>query len=180
MRIANRLLAFVVSVALIAVSVVIIVEVIAERSSAKPLIIHWHTIQDWAGRNTWKATSVELACLIVLIAGLILLVPQLRRRNPARLPLDTVGRVQAVMSRKGVAVTVRGAVAEVEGITESRVQVKRRRIRVTAQASSLEPGEARALEPTVEQAASDQLSTLHLQTVPRLRVAVLNRRKGRV
>jgi hypothetical protein len=180
MRIVNRLLALVVSLALIATSVVIIVEVIAERSHASPVIIDWHTIQRWGTRNTWQATSVEVACVITLVAGLILLLPQLWRRRPNRLRLETEGPVEVRMSRKGVALTVRGAVTDVDGITSSRVRVKRRRIRVTAQSSTLDPDVARALEPQVEQAAADQLELLHLHSAPSLRVDVLHRRNGRV
>jgi hypothetical protein len=77
-------------------------------------------------------------------------------------------------------VTVRGAVVDVEGITSSRVRVKRHRIRVTAQSSALDPDVARSLEPHVEQAATDQLKLLQLHSAPRMRVAVLNRRGGRV
>jgi hypothetical protein len=180
MRIVNRLLALIVSLALIATSIVIIVEVIAERSRAEPVIIDWHAIQRWAARNTWQATSVEVACAITLVAGLILLLPQLWRRRPNRLRLETEGPVQVAMSRKSVAVTVRGAVVDVEGITSSRVRVKRHRIRVTAQSSALDPDVARSLEPHVEQAATDQLKLLQLHSAPRMRVAVLNRRGGRV
>ena len=88
MRIANRLLAFIVAVAVIVTGVTVIVEVIAARSGAEPVIIGWHSILNWGQRNTWKTTSVELACSIITVVGLLLLLPQLLavRRGSAWIP----------------------------------------------------------------------------------------------
>ena len=47
MRIANRLLAFIVAAALVFSGVILIIEVIAVRSGSDPVIIGWHSILDW-------------------------------------------------------------------------------------------------------------------------------------
>ncbi len=176
MRIVNRLLAFVVALALVGTSVIIIVEVIAARTHHGPLIIHWHAILDWAERNTWKATSVELACAITAASGLILLLPQLFRRRVTRLRIDAGDTTDAAITRKGVTVTIRGAVAEVNGIASSRVKVGRRRIRVKALSTALEGEEMGDLAPEVAEAASQQLEGLRLHTPRRLHVTVNGRR----
>ncbi len=180
MRIANRLLALVVSVALIAVGIILVVEVIAARSHADPLIVHWTAIRRWGERNTWQATSVEVASVCTLVGGLILLVPQLVRRRATRFALDTDGPVTATLTRRSLAVAVRSAVNTVEGVTAAQVKVRRRAIRVTAESASLDPDVSRALVGTVEDAANSQLAALRLSAPPRVRASVGYRRTGRV
>jgi hypothetical protein len=179
MRIVNRLLAFLVALALFGVGVIIIVEVIAARSGSDPLIIRWHAILDWGDRNTWKAASVELASSITAAAGLVLLLPQLFRRRISRLRIDAGATTDAAITRKGVTVTIRAAVAEVDGVASSRVRVGRRRIKVKALSTALEGDVIAELHPKVTEAASEQLEGLRLHHPRRLRVAV-NGRKGAV
>ena len=178
MRIANRLLAFVVALALAATGVIVILEVVAARSNAAPLVIHWHSILRWGQRNTWKATSVELACAITAAVGLVLLVPQLIPRRLQRLTIDAGEDTDAALSRQGVATAMRGAVTDVEGVVGARVKVGRRRIRVNAYAIAAEPENADELEPRVEEVARQHLAALRLHPERRLRVAVSTRRAG--
>jgi hypothetical protein len=178
MRILNRLLAFIVALALVGAGIIIVVEVIAARSHAGPLIIHWHAIEAWGRRNTWKATSVELACSITVAAGLILLIPQLIRRRPSRLTIEADDATDAAVTRKGVVVTIRGAVSEVEGIATTRVKVGRHRIRVNALSAATEPETLDELGPKVEAAATSKLDALRLHPHRRVRVAINGRRNA--
>jgi hypothetical protein len=182
MRVFNRLLAFVVALALFAASVILIVEVIAARSGSGPLIIHWHSILGWGRRNTWKATSVELASAITAAAGLLILIPQLIRRRPGRLRIHTpdvdAPHTDAALTRKGLTVTVQSAVESVEGITRSRVKVTHQRIRVNAQSVVAQSDSADELTPLVTQAAQQRVQELGLLSARRLSVAVTPRRSG--
>ncbi|MCW2548200.1 MAG: hypothetical protein JWN96_2660 [Mycobacterium sp.] len=175
MRIVNRLLAFVVALALVGVGVIIVVEVIAARSGSDPLIIHWHAILAWAHRNTWKDASVVLASAITAAAGLLLLLPQLFRRRVTRLRIDAGTTTDAAISRKGVMVTIRSAVAEVDGVASSRVKVGRRRIRVRALSTALEGEVIGELQPKVTEAVAQQLEELRLHKARRFRVAINGR-----
>lgn len=179
MRIANRLLAFVVALALLALGVIVIIEVISARSGASPVVIGWHSILSWGQRNTWKATSVELACVISAVFGLVLLLPQLRRRRPTRLTVKAGGgATDAALTRKGVVVTVRGAVADVEGVSSSQVKVSHRRIRVAATSSATTSETADSLRSQVKDAAQRAVDELKLTANRRLRVTVATRKKG--
>jgi hypothetical protein len=178
MRIVNRLLAFIVALALAGVCVIVIVEVIAARSNSGPLIVHWQAMLDWARRNTWKATSVELACLITAAAGLLLLLPQIFRRRRSRMRIDAGPALDAAITRKGVTVTIRGAVAEVDGIASSRVKVGRRRIRVRALTTALEGEAIGYLQPTVQETVARDLQGLRLHKTLRLKVLVNGRAKS--
>ena len=178
MRIFNRLLAFIVAAALIVAGVIVIVEVIAARSGAQPVIIGWHSILRWGQRNTWKATSVELACVITAVAGLLLLLPQLRRRRPTRLTVASGDATDAALTRKGVIVTVRSAVGDVDGVSGSRVKVSHRRIKVNATSSAATDEIAQSVKPQVKDAAQHAIDELQLTAKRRLRVNVAGRKKG--
>ena len=171
MRIFNRLLALVLSLAILVVGVIFIVEVIAANTNRGPAIFDWHAMFRWGQRNTWQATSVEITCGIVALAGLLLLLPQLRRRRPNRFELATDHpATDAAVTRKGLRNAMGGAVADVEGVTGSRVHVGRRRIRIDASTSARTPDGTAGVEPAVQQAADELVSQLKL-TGPR-RVAV--------
>lgn len=178
MRILNRLLAFMVALALAGAGLIIVVEVIAARSHAGPLIIHWHAILSWGRHNTWKATSVELACSIAVAVGLLLLIPQPIRRRPSRLTIEAGEGTDAAVTRKGVVVTVRSAVGEVEGVAATRVKVGRHRIRVNALSDATEPETLDELGAKVEAAATSKLEALRLHPHRRVRVAVNGRRNA--
>lgn len=178
MRIANRLLAFIVAAAIVVVGVILIIEVIAVRSGAAPVIIGWHSILNWGRSNTWKATSVEVACAITALVGLLLLLPQLRRRRPTRLTVASGDATNAALTRKGVSASVRGAVNDVEGITNTRVKVKHRRIAVTATSYAATDGTAAELKTEVKQAAQTVVDGLQLTSKRRLKVRVDSRKKG--
>ena len=121
MRIVNRLLAFALALALLAVGVILIVEVIAANTNAAPVIFDWHAMFRWGQRNTWQATSVEITCGIVALVGLLLLLPQLRRRRPNRFALTSEhAATDVALTRSGVRNAVRGAVDDVDGAPAAR------------------------------------------------------------
>jgi hypothetical protein len=181
MRIANRLIALILAAAIIVVGVIFIVEIIAARSGAEPAIYNWHAWLRWGRTNTWKATSVELACAIVALVGLLLLLPQLRRRRPTRLGVEAGdGATDAALTRKGVMVTVRGAVGDVEGIAGSSVKVGRHRIQVNAVSSAATIETANTSKAAVKVAAQQAIDELRLTANRRLRVNVATHKKGGV
>jgi hypothetical protein len=178
MRLANRLLAFIVAAAIIVIGVILIIEVIAARSGAAPVIIGWHSILNWGRRNTWKATSVEFACAITAGAGLLLLLPQLRRRRPTRLTVSAGDATDAAFTRRGVSTAVRGAVNDVEGITTSRVKVTHRKVSVKATSYAATNDTATDLKSDVRQSAQQVVDQLQLKSKRRLKVHVDSSKKG--
>ena len=55
MRLLNRPLAFILAAALIALSVVVIAEVIGFAAHRSPLLVHWTTWYHWARMTHWDA-----------------------------------------------------------------------------------------------------------------------------
>ena len=179
MRVFNRLLAFVLALALLATGVILIVEVIAANTNHGPAIFDWHAMYRWGQRNTWQATSVEITCGIVALAGLLLLLPQLRRRRPNRFQVQVdSAATDAALTRSGVRNVVRGAVEKVEGVSSTRVSVSRNRIKVNATASARTPEVARAVKPAVTEAANGVVESLRLAKPQRVAVSVTDSKGG--
>jgi hypothetical protein len=177
-RIANRLLAFIVAAAIAVVGIILIIEVIAARSGAAPVVIGWHSILNWGRRNTWDADSVEVACAITTAAGLLLLLPQLRRRRPTRLTVTAGDSTDAAITRKGASAAVRAAVNDIDGITSSHVRVKHRKIAVKATSYAATDATAGNLKSSIKQAAQQVIDQLQLTSKRRVKVSVDSRKKG--
>jgi hypothetical protein len=172
MKHVNRLLAAIFALALLIVGALVIVEVIAYRvNSKKPAIVHWHTAYAWAHRTTWKQGSVRVTCIVIAVVGLILLLTQLRRRRPTRLPVNS-DATDAAYTRRSVAATVTAAVTDVDGIRNAKVAVTRRKVTVAATAAATQTEPAQALREPAVTAAQQRLDALDLKRMPSLSVRV--------
>jgi hypothetical protein len=88
MKHANRVLAALLSLALIAAGVLLIIEVIADRVSNHPAVVDWQPAYDWAKRTTWNAGSIRVACAVLILLGLALLIAELKPARVSRLAAD--------------------------------------------------------------------------------------------
>lgn len=173
MRLLNRLLALIVSLALIAGAVVVVVDVVAVRTGHQALAANWLAAYRWAGQVTWVSGEVRLICVLLAVVGLILLALQLKPRRPARLSTDSDNpATDAAYTRRGVKQAVRDAVTDVDGVDDAAVTVHRRRLRVRAKAIATEPAPAASLRDTVTQAARSRLDALQLRRSPKLTVRI--------
>lgn len=177
MRIVNRLLAALLSLALIAVGALVVIEVVADRLNHRPAIVHWHNAYAWAARTEWRTGSVRVSCVALIAVGLVLLVAELKRPRVARLavaaPADGPdATVDTAYTRRGVAAAIRSAVGEVDGIASAAVAVSRRSVTVRATAAAQNDAAARALAEPARAAAEQRLHDLDLRSAPRLSVRV--------
>lgn len=174
MRVVNRLLAALLSLALIGAGVLVIVEVIADRVNHRPAIVKWHGAYDWAARTPWQQGSVRVVCIIAAAVGLILLVVELKRPRVKRLTVAGDGdrdTINAAYTRRGVSAALETAVTEVDGVRSARVKVKRRTVRIRAATSARDMESARQLLEPARVAAQTRLEALQLARTPKLRVA---------
>ncbi|MBV9821593.1 MAG: alkaline shock response membrane anchor protein AmaP [Actinobacteria bacterium] len=171
MRLLNRLLAALLSLALVVAGVLVVIEVVAERLDRGPAIVDWPRLHDWARRTPWQQGSVRTACILLALAGLLLLVAELRRGRPSRLAVRSEV-TDAAYTRRGVAAAIRSAVGEVDGITAATVSVSRRRVSVEASTAGLQPHTAESLREPATAAARHRLEALELAEPPALSVRV--------
>jgi Family of unknown function (DUF6286) len=178
MRTFNRLLAFVLSLAVIVAGVTVVIEVIAQRAGSGPALLDWPALYRWAQRTTWGSAPVRIVSGLLVLGGLALLLAQLAPRRPRRLALhsDNTG-TDAAVSRRGLTRAVRGAVTGVDGIADARVKVRRRRIKVRARTPMSEASQVAAVRDTSTLAAQQHLDALALQKPPALSVRVSSKER---
>ncbi|WP_432994735.1 DUF6286 domain-containing protein [Dactylosporangium sp. CA-233914] len=173
MRLLNRLLTLIVSLALIAGAIVVVVDVVAVLTGQRPTAVDWLGAYRWAGQATWADLEVRIVCLLLALVGLVLLGMELKPRRPARLTTHSDDpATDAAYTRRGVVQTVQTAVTDVDGIDDAAVTVRRRRVRVRARAYAREPAPAAALRDSVTQAARSRLDALQLRRPPKLTVRI--------
>ena len=179
MRHANRVLAALLSLALISAAVLLIIEVIAGRVSHRPALVDWHPAYDWAKRTTWNAGSVRIACVVLILLGLALLIAELKPARASRLAADPAqagaAGIDTAYTRRGLAAAICSAVTGVDGVRAASVKVKRRKITVAATAAAQGKAAARSLRDPVSAAARQRLTALKLHREPTVAVRVTPR-----
>jgi Family of unknown function (DUF6286) len=179
MRHANRVLAALLSLALVAAAVLLIIEVIAGRVSHRPVVVDWHPAYDWAKRTTWNAGSVRVACVVLIVLGLVLLIAELKPARVSRLAADPAqagaAGIDTAYTRRGLAAAIRSAVTGVDGVRAASVKVKRRKITVAATAAAQGRAAARSLRDPIRAAARQRLTALGLHREPAVAVRVTPR-----
>jgi hypothetical protein len=179
MRLANRVLAALLSLALIVAGVLLIIEVIADRVSHRPAALDWHPAYDWAKRTTWDAGSIRLACAVLILLGLVLLIAELKPARVSRLAADPAQAgadgIDTAYTRRGLAAAIRSAVTRVDGVRGASVKVKRRKVTVAVSATTQDKAAARSLRDPILAAARQRLTALKLRRSPSVSVRVTPR-----
>ena len=176
MRVVNRPLGFLLAVALAAVGVVVVIEVIALAVGAKPVLAHWGVWYRWAERTPWKAGVVRFWAVLLIVVGLVLLLLELKPRRSSRLPIESDhDATDAAVTRQGLAGVARGAATTVDGVSNAEVRASRRTVNVTARAAARTADAARGLDEPVTAAVQQRLDDLRLAQPPRVAVTVTTR-----
>jgi Family of unknown function (DUF6286) len=176
-RIVNRVLAALLSLALACLGIVVIVEVIAYRANSHhSALVNWQPFYRWCARTTWLSGTVRGVAIGLIAVGLILLLAELKRPRVTRLAADPdlagADGIDTAYTRRGVAAAVRTAVTDVDGIRGASVTVKRRRVRVAASAAAENRTAAQELREPVTSAAQARLEELHLRHAAALSVRI--------
>ncbi len=173
MRLINRPLALILAVALAAASIIVIVEVVAFAVHGGPLIVHWPTWYQWAGRTRWNALVIKIWSIVLIVVGVLLLALELKPPRVTRLRLRSDEKAtDAAITRRGLAGALRAAVLDIDGISGAAVTVRRGRARIRATSSARDRAAAGALEEPTAEAARRRLDNLQMRHPPRVRVRV--------
>ena len=179
MRHANRVLAALLSLALIAAGVLLIIEVIADQINHRPAVVDWHPAYAWAKRTTWNTSIISVACVVVILLGLALLIAELKPARVSRLAVDpaqaSAAGIDTAYTRRGLAAAIRSAVTGVNGVRAASVKVKRRKVTVAATAAAQDKAAARSLRDPILAAARQRLTALKLHREPTVAVRVTPR-----
>ena len=173
MRILNRFLAFILALAVLAVCVIVIVEVIGYAINGEHVIVDWMSWQRWAERTHFNSTVIKVLSIVFIVVGLILLLAELKPRRVTRVTLQSdESATDAAITTKGIAVVAKAATTDVDGISDASASASHRRVTVTATAAERDKAYAQALTAPVTTAVQTRLDSLRMQRHPRLSVHV--------
>jgi Family of unknown function (DUF6286) len=178
-RLINRLLAALLAVAVVVLGVLVVIEVVHHWYSSTTAVLHWRHAYSWAQRTHWTQGSIRTTCVLLVLAGLVLLVLELRPAAVSRLAADPdqtdTSGIDTGFTRRGVSAAVRSAVQDVDGVRSARVTVGRRRVVVTATTAARDQAAADGFRDPVSAAAQQRLAELRLRSTPSVSVSVTPR-----
>ena len=173
MRIVNRFLAFILALAILAASVIVIVEVISYAINKKSLIVDWMRWQAWAERTHFNSTAIKVVSIILIVVGLLLLLAELKPRRTTRLGLQSDDMAtDTAITTKGIAAVAKAATTEVDGVSDASASASHRRVTITATSTERDKGFAQGLTAPVTTAVQTRLDSLRMQRHPRLSVRI--------
>jgi hypothetical protein len=169
MRQANRILAIVFALGFMFLALLIVVELIFERSGAGPAIVNRHSIYNWMASRTWDSRSVRIIGGLCALGGLVLLALQLIPRKKPRLRVRGADdEIDVGIDRHSVVRTVQQAVGDIDGISRARVALRGNKVTVDARRRA-EQSEETTTE-TVADVTHQAVDALHLRRPPRIMV----------
>lgn len=170
MRIANSVLAVLLSLLLIAAAVLVPVEVVFALLDREPWVVPWQGLADSLRNNTWDTGPVRAALIALGVLGLLLLAAEFKPRRPRELELRQLTEgVHVGTNRRSLQRSLTRASSDVDGVSQASVKAKRRSVAVTAVTRLRDPGE---LESRVTSAVQSRIDSLGLESPPKVKVSV--------
>ncbi|MEV0720433.1 DUF6286 domain-containing protein [Asanoa sp. NPDC050611] len=172
----NRIIALPIALGFVFLAVLVVVELIAERAGAGPVIVNWHGIYDWMATHTWESTSVRIIGGLCALGGLLLLALQFIPRKPERLRVHAAEKgVDAAIDRRSLVRTVQQAVGDIDGISQAKVALHGNKVTVDARRRA-EAAEGITTQ-TVADATHRAVDDLHLRRPPRITIKLATARE---
>lgn len=171
LRLVNRLLAGLLSLALVAATVVLVVELVQWVRGEPTALVPW---REWGDAlPDLRVDDGQLLAVAAAIAalGLLLLLFELVPRRPTSRPVEPLGSgVRAVVTAPGLRSAAVSAARDVAGIRAASASVGRHSIRVKARTRARERGPE--LTGQVRDSVEQALASLRLERRLRVRVDV--------
>lgn len=171
MRVANRVLAAVLGLALFVGGLVVAVEIVVAGFDRRPWVLphdRWYTS---ARLRTWESAPPRWIFIGLVVAGLLILFVQLARRRPAAFAL-TPGAVPADLGRRSLEKALVREATRVDGVAAAKAKATGERVDVVATSNRRQTGD---LEPRVTMALDRRLGALGLARPPTVKVKVHGR-----
>lgn len=175
MRTTDRILSLVIGLALFALSVLVVVEVIyAAVNNPKPLFLPYPQVAEFFRTHSWSAGWIVTGAVVLALLGLLLLVSEVRRRRPALLAMQSADpQVVAGISRRSIQRVLDAEIGAVPGVGKTSTRVGRRTVRVKAVRWAGAPDN---VGPEARERGEAALAGLRLQKPPSLSLTL---RSGR-
>ena len=171
MRVANRVLAAVLALALLVGGVLVAVEIVVAAFGRDPWVVPHDRWYRSTLEHRWEDAATRWVCIGLVLAGLVLLGLQLARRRPAALPL-AAGAAPADLGRRSIERSLVRTASRVDGVDRAKVRVSADRANVSATTNRRRADEVR---PRLATAVERRVRTLGLARAPEVRVQVQGR-----
>ena len=171
MRIANRVLAAVLGLALLVGGLIVAVEIVVAGFDRRPWVLPHDEWYRSARLRTWDSAPPRWIFIGLVAAGLALLLFQLARRRPTALALGP-GAVPADVGRRSLERSLAREATRVDGVAAAKARIGKDKAEVTASSTRRQTGE---LEPVVSQAVDRRLASIGVARPPAVRVKVQGR-----
>lgn len=174
MALLNRVLSVLVALVLLLGGLLAAVEIVLALLGRPAWLLPHEQWSASLGEQTWDAGPVRAVLAALVLLGLLLLWPALRRGKPSALSLParaggTPAGVRVRASRRGIETSLATAVRRTSGVSAARAQVSRRRATVRARTATRSPGN---LQAEVSGAVTETLTDLGLAEVLHPRVTI--------
>jgi hypothetical protein len=161
------------AVALLAASALVATSAIQMIAGRRP-ILSYEAVAETLNRTRWDGWGAVVAGGVAAALGLVLLLAAVLPGSATVVPLDDDGNgLDAGASRRGLRTTLRGVVAEVDGVSSATLAVRRHR--VTAKVHT-DRASGEGLADAVYAALERRIEEIALAARPALRVRVLSTR----
>jgi hypothetical protein len=170
-RIANRVIAAVLALALLAGGLLVAVEIVVAGFDRRPWVLPHDRWYHSARTRTWDSAPPRWIFIGLVVAGLVLLLLQFARRRPTALDL-TAGAVPAELSRRSLERSLAREATSVDGVAAAKARVDGERVEVVATSNRRQVDD---LQPRVTQALDRRMGALGLARPPSVRVKVHGR-----
>lgn len=171
MRAFNRIVSLVLAAAIVVAGVLAVIEIIAAAFDDDPVIVKWHGLVRDLATNQWKTAGPRTAAVVLILVGLLLLLFALRRGKPTTIALSTrASDVEMTTTRRSLQRALSVSATAVDGITEARVRVTRRK--VVVRGSGVQGVSRDEATSRLTRAMQERLDRLALADARRLKVVV--------
>ena len=171
MRVANRVLAAVLGLALFVGGLLVAVEIVVAGFDRRPWVLphdRWYTS---ARLRPWESAPPRWILIGLVVAGLMVLFLQLARRRPSAFAL-TPGAVPADLGRRSLEKALVREATRVDGVAAAKAKVSEDRVDIVASSNRRQTED---LGPQVTQALDRRLGALGLARPPAVKVKVHGR-----
>jgi hypothetical protein len=167
-RVANRVLAAVLALALLVGGLLVAVEIVVAGFDRPPWVVPHDRWYVSARTRTWDSAPPRWIFIALVAAGLALLLLQLARRRPTTLAL-TPAAVPGDVSRRSVEKALAREARRVDGVAGAKARVAADKADVVAVTNRRQIGD---LQPRLQAALDTRLGSLGLARPPTARVKI--------
>jgi hypothetical protein len=165
MRTANRILAAVVAILLLAGGILLAVEIVIGLAGGDSRVIPYDTWYREAREHGWSSTPVRWLLVGLGAVGAAILLMQLLPRRPSTLPVATDDDTEFVVTRPSLESSLAHAAERIDGIDRAKARVRKGAVAVKARSHRRTLGDLPAQVTAVVRALHDELQPNRSRTV---------------